>query len=93
MPGFTLQGTGDTGRTETPAQVLDGLRREAAARLLPLLGDALSAERARLDAERRQITHDVRADEAIAEDLAGLSVLGADLMDSPLTGGADGSRP
>lgn len=80
MPGFTLQGTGDTGRTETPAQVLDGLRREAAARLLPLLGDALSAERGRLDAERRQITHDVRADEAIAEDLAGLSVLGADLI-------------
>ena len=80
MPGFTLQGTGDSGRTETPAQVLDGLRREAAARLLPLLGDALRAERARLDAGRREITHDVKADEAIAEDLTGLAVLGAELI-------------
>ncbi|WP_394004132.1 DUF1631 family protein [Luteimonas sp. WGS1318] len=80
MPGFTMQGTGDAGRTETPAQVLDGIRREAAARLLPLLGETLRVERARLEIERQDITHDVRADDAIAEDLTGLSVLGSELI-------------
>ncbi len=80
MPGFTVQGAGDSGRAETPAQVLDGVRREAAARLVPLLGETLRLERARLEAERAAPTLDVRSADAIADDLTGLSVLGAGLM-------------
>ncbi|NYZ61664.1 DUF1631 family protein [Luteimonas deserti] len=80
MPGFTMQGTGDGSRAETPAQVLDSLRREATARLLPLLGETLKVERLRLEAERLGDVQDARIADAIAEDLAGVSVLGSELI-------------
>lgn len=80
MPGFTVEGTGDGGRTETPGQVLDGLRREATARLLPLLGQALQDERVRLERDRMALGPDGRGAEVLAEDLAGVSVLSSELI-------------
>lgn len=80
MPGFTVEGTGDSGRAETSGQVLDSLRREATARLLPLLGQALQGERARLERDRMALGPDGRGAEALAEDLAGVSVLSSELI-------------
>lgn len=80
MPVSTVQGPGDGLRVEAPAQLMDSLRREAAARLLPLLGEGLRAERARLQREHEDPTTDSRTREALAEDLTGVTVLSAELI-------------
>jgi len=79
MPVST-QGPGDALRTETPAQLMEALRREATARLLPLLGETLRVERARLQRALDESTHDTPAREADTEDLSSLTVLAAELI-------------
>lgn len=80
MPVSTAQGPGEGTRVETPAQLMDSLRREAAARLLPLLGEGLRAERDRLQREHEDPATSARTSEAVAEDLTGLTVLSAELI-------------
>ncbi|MCD9005561.1 DUF1631 domain-containing protein [Luteimonas sp. XNQY3] len=79
MPVST-QGPGEALRAETPVQLMDGIRREATARLLPLLGETLRAERARLQRACDEATQDAPAHDADAEDLASLTVLAAELI-------------
>ena len=80
MPVSTAQGPGDGMRVETPAQLMDSLRREAAARLLPLLGEGVRVERDRLQRELDDPATTPRTREALAEDLTGLTVLSAELI-------------
>lgn len=79
MPVST-QGPGEALRAETPAQLMDSLRREAAARLLPLLGEALRQERAYLQRTCQGETLDAQARAAATEDLESLTVLAAELI-------------
>lgn len=79
MPVST-QGPGDALRAETPAQLMEGIRREATARLLPLLGETLRSERARVQKSLEAATGDSPARAMESEDLASLTVLAAELI-------------
>jgi len=79
MPVST-QGPGDALRSETPAQLMDGIRREVTARLSPLLGGTLRGERARLQRALDTATAGGPARDSDAEDMASLTVLGAELI-------------
>ncbi len=74
----TFDGPGGGARSDAlPAQVIDMVRRETLARLLPLLGDTLRGERARLTA----LQADGQAPEGTAESLRNLTVLAAELIE------------
>ncbi|MDR7192126.1 DUF1631 family protein [Luteimonas terrae] len=79
MPVST-PGQGDAQRAETPAQLMEGIRRETTARLLPLLGETLRAERARLQQACDDATQGAPAHDADVEDLTSLTVLAAELI-------------
>jgi len=79
MPVST-QGPGNATRAEAPSQLMEGIRREATARLLPLLGETLRGERARLQQALDTATGELPGRDADAEDLASVTVLAAELI-------------
>lgn len=83
MPVST-QGPGDTSRADTPAQLMEVIRREATARLLPLLGEALRTERVRLQHAADEAPPDAAGRDEHVEDLISLTVLAAELIQHEL---------
>ncbi len=74
----TFDGSGGSPRSDAgPAQVVDMLRREAVARLVPLLGETLRGERARLTA----LQTGGQPPEGTGESLTNLTILAAELIE------------